>query len=146
MHTCDLHLILPCATQGAGHAEWHHHHQYSRQTGVTGHHAAWDSRGLGRRQGDARRARGAAWVSQEVPTQLPPQQDRSARGLGSQRGLRGLQPQGGGASVPGGQAEVGAGPGWGLESESQTPKCVKRLLPPRKGFTKALLRSLKFKQ
>ena len=57
-----------------------------------------------------------------------------------------LQPQGGGASVPGGQAEVGAGPGWGLESESQTPKCVKRLLPPRKGFTKALLRSLKFKQ
>ena len=146
MHTRDLHLILPCATQGAGHAEWHHHHQYSRQTGVTGHHAAWDSRGLGRRQGDARRARGAAWVSQEVPTQLSPATGPERTGARLPARPSRAAASGGGASVPGGQAEVGAGPGWGLESESQTPKCVKRLLPPRKGFTKALLRSLKFKQ
>lgn len=64
--------------------------------------------------------RGAAWVSQEVPTQLSPATgpERAEAPLPAPA-FCGLQPCGGGASVPGGRAEVGAGPGWGLESESQ---------------------------
>lgn len=94
-------------------------------------------------QGDARRACGAARVSQEVPTQLSPATgpERAEARLPAPA-FAGCSLRGAGLRSPEGGLRWELGQAGGLESESQTPEGAKRLLPLSKGFTQALLRGV----
>ena len=136
MHTRDLHLILPCATQGAGHAERHTTTSTADRAGPPGTTQpgtaeVWDA-GRGMPEGPVVQP----GCLRRCPRSCPPHRTAAPTGSAPSAGLRGLQPRGAGLRSPEGRLRWELGQAAGLGSASQTPKCVKRLLPPRKGFKK----------